>query len=84
MAPTLAADPAALPPGGALAPWGGLAALGRDPVGDSTRRSACTRVKPLADSHCSISSGVDTAGSSTGKVSTTRGSFSAVRAINSA
>ncbi len=46
----------------------------RGPVGDATSRSACTRVKPLAASHCSISSALVLAGSSTGNVTTRRGS----------
>ncbi|MNT17346.1 hypothetical protein D3C72_1524900 [compost metagenome] len=46
----------------------------RGPVGVATSRSACTRVKPLADSHCVTSSAVVPAGSSTGKVMTMRGS----------
>ncbi len=46
----------------------------RGPVGVATSRSACTRVKPLADSHCSTSAAVVLAGSSTGKVTASRGS----------
>ena len=43
-------------------------------------RSACTRVKPLAASHCSCCSAVVSAtGSSTGKVNTRRGSPAAAR-----
>ena len=44
------------------------------PVGVATSRSACTRVKPLALSHCVTSSAVVLAGNSTGKVMTMRGS----------
>jgi excinuclease ABC subunit A len=61
----------------------------RGPLGLATSRSACTRVKPLSDSHCATSSAVALAGSSTGKVSTTRasaraGPSAACRACNSA
>ena len=56
----------------------------RGPLGLATSRSACTRVKPLADSHCATSSAVLTAGSSTGKVSTSRGSASRLRSSSSA
>ena len=57
------------------------------PVGDATSRSAWTRVKPLAASHCSISPALVSAGSSTGKVTMRRGSSppaTAVRSISSA
>jgi hypothetical protein len=43
-----------------------------------------TRVKPLAASHCSISSALVPPGSSTGKVTMRRGSFAAVRSSRSA
>ena len=70
-----------LPPAGVSPAWGGPALL----VRPSTTRSACTRVKPLADSHCSTSAGVTVAGNSTGKVMTSRGSPpAAARASKSA
>ena len=47
-------------------------------------RSLCTRVKPLAESHCASSSAPVLAGSSTGKVSTRRGFAAAVRRSSSA
>ncbi len=56
----------------------------RGPVGVATSRSAWTRVKPLAASHCSSSCADVPPGSSTGKVITRRGSAAAVRAISSA
>ena len=54
----------------------------RSPLGVATSRSACTLVKPLADSHCITSSGEVCAGNSTGKVSTTRGSAARVRSTS--
>ena len=45
----------------------------RVPVTLATSRSAWMRVKPLASNHCCTSSDVVCAGSSTGKVTTTRG-----------
>ncbi len=56
----------------------------RGPVGEATSRSACTRVKPLAASHCSMSAAEVSAGNSTGKVTTRRGSAARVRSISSA
>ena len=47
---------------------------GSDPISTSTSRSAWTRVKPLAESHWVTSSALVLAGSSTGKVRTSRGS----------
>ena len=52
----------------------------RGPAGVAISRSACTRVKPLADNHCATSSALVPAGSSTGKVSTTRVSADGQRA----
>ena len=57
----------------------------RGPVGVATSRSACTLVKPLAESHCATWSALVLAGNSTGKVNTKRGSCAcAARCANSA